>query len=147
MFWMWIKSQGRLPTYLLMGGSGLNVVHACSLSLLLFFLFFFGKRKEKIERKKMSTRYAYQWSDGFEFLDVLRRGLMDLKFGHASQRSNGFKIWTCFPEVRWFDFGRASQRSIEIEFGRASQRSDGSEFGRASQRSIEIEFWMCFPEV
>ena len=95
----------------------------------------------------MSTRYAYQWSDGFEFLDVLRRGLMDLKFGHASQRSNGFKIWTCFPEVRWFDFGRASQRSIEIEFGRASQRSDGSEFGRASQRSIEIEFWTCFPEV
>ena len=80
-----------------------------------FFFSFFGKRKEKIE-KKMSTRYAYQWSDGFEFLNVLRRGPMDLKFGHAFQRSNGFKIWTCFPEVRWFDFGRASQRSIEIEF-------------------------------
>ena len=71
----------------------------------------------------MSTKYAYQWSDGFEFLNVLRRGPMDLKFGHAFQRSNGFKIWTCFPEVRWFDFGRASQRSIEIEF------------------------WTCFPEV
>ena len=83
----------------------------------------------------MSTKYAYQWSDGFEFLNVLRRGPMDLKFGHASQRSNGFKIWTCFPEVRWFDFGRASQRSIEIEFGCASQRSDG------------FEIWTCFPEV
>ena len=60
--------------------------------------------------KKLSTRHAYQWSDGFEVLDVLPKGLMDLRFGHASQRSNGFEIWTCFPEVRWFDFGRASQR-------------------------------------
>ena len=34
----------------------------------------------------MSTRHAYQWSDGFEVLD-------------ASQRSDGFEIWTCFPEV------------------------------------------------
>ena len=40
----------------------------------------------------MSTRYAYQWFDGFEFLDVLCRGPMDLKFGHAAQRSNGFEI-------------------------------------------------------
>ena len=73
MLWikMWTESQGRLPTYLLVRGSGPNVVHTCN-----HFFFFFGK--------KMSTRYAYQWSDGFEFLDMLRRGLMDLKFGHAS---------------------------------------------------------------
>ena len=88
----------------------------------------------------MSTRHAYQWSDGFEVLDVLPRGPMDLRFGHASQRSNGFEIWTCFPEVRWFDFGRASQRFIEIEFGRASQRSDGLKFGHASQRSDGLKF-------
>ena len=56
-----------------MGGLGLNVVHACNL------FFFFGK--------KMSTRHAYQWSDGFEVLDVLPKGSMDLKFRHASQRS------------------------------------------------------------
>ena len=68
----------------------------------------------------MSTRHAYQWSrqnedfnHDLEFwtcfpevlwigiLDVLRRGPMDLNFGRASQRSDGF------------------------EFGRASQRSDG----------------------
>ena len=35
----------------------------------------------------MSTRHAYQWSDGFEVLDVLPKGSMDLKFRHASQRS------------------------------------------------------------
>ena len=33
------------------------------------FFFFFWK-------KKMSTRHAYQWSDGFEVLDVLPRGPM-----------------------------------------------------------------------
>ena len=48
----------------------------------------------------MSTRHAYQWSDGFKVLDVLPRGPMDLKFGHASQKSNGFEIWTCFPKIR-----------------------------------------------
>ena len=80
-FWMWTESRGRLPMYLLMGGLSLNVVHACR-----FFFF----------EKKMSTRHAYQWSNGFEVLDmlprdpmnwnldVLPRGPMDLKFGHAS---------------------------------------------------------------
>ena len=73
MFWMWTKSRGRLPTYLLVGGSGLNIVHACN-----FFLFFLFLEKKK------STRHVYQWSDGFEVLNVLPRGSMDLKFGYAS---------------------------------------------------------------
>ena len=81
---LWIKmrteSQGRLPTYLLVGGSGLKVVHACS------FFFFFG-------RKKMRIRHAYQWSRQNE--DFSR----DLEFGHASQRSDGFEVWTYFLEV------------------------------------------------
>ena len=70
----------------LVGGSGLKVVHACS------FFFFFG-------RKKMSIRHAYQWSRQNE--DFSR----DLEFGHTSQRSDGFEVWTCFLEVRWI-FGR-----------------------------------------
>ena len=109
---MWTESRRRLPTYLLVGGSGLNVVHACS-------LFFFCW-------KKMSTRHAYQWFDGFEVLDVLLRGLwiwnldmlprgpidwsldvlprgpMDWNLGHAS-RGPKIEFWTCFPEVWWFE--------------------------------------------
>ena len=27
----------------------------------------------------------------------------DLKFRCASQRSDGFEIWACFPEVRWIE--------------------------------------------
>ena len=104
--------------------------------------------------KKMSTRHAYQWSrqnedfnHDLEFwtcfpevlwigiLDVLRRGPMDLNFGRASQRSDGF------------EFGRASQRSNGLNFGHASQRSNGFEFGHASQRSNGFEIWTYFPEV
>ena len=60
--------------------------------------------------------------------------------------------WMCFPEVQRLNFGRASQRSMDLNldmlprgllklnFGRASQSSDGFEFGHASERSIEIEF-------
>ena len=50
-----------------------------------------------------------------------------LKFGRASQRSDGLESWTCFPEVQGLKFGRASQRSDGLRFGRASQRSDGLE--------------------
>ncbi|KAK7824335.1 lrr receptor-like serine/threonine-protein kinase ios1 [Quercus suber] len=62
-------------------------------------------------------------------IDALARGLIELKFGRVSQRSDRFEfwtyfpkvrwieVWTYFPEVRWFDFERASQGSIEIEFG------------------------------
>ena len=37
--------------------------------------FFFFKEEE--EEEEMSTRHAYQWSNGFEVLDVLPRGPMD----------------------------------------------------------------------
>ena len=42
---MWTKSRGRLPTYLLVGGSGLNVVYACKI---LFFYFYFFLYEYKI---------------------------------------------------------------------------------------------------
>ena len=39
---------------------------------------------------------------------MLPKGPMDLKFGHASQRSDGFEIWMCFPEADGLKLGRAS---------------------------------------
>ena len=38
-----------------------------------------------------------------------------LKFGHASQRSDGVESWTCFSEVQRLNFGHASQRSDGLE--------------------------------
>ena len=38
-----------------------------------------------------------------------------LKFGCASQRSDGVESWTCFPEVQRLNFGHASQRSDGFE--------------------------------
>ena len=46
-----------------------------------------------------------------------------LRFGRASQRSDGVESWTCLPEVQRLNFRRASQRSDGLKFGRASQRS------------------------
>ena len=39
----------------------------------------------------------------------------ELKFGRASQRSDGVESWACFPEVQRLNFGHASQRSDELD--------------------------------
>ena len=114
--------------------------------------------------KKMSTRHAYQWSNGFEVLDVLPRGLwiwnldvlprgsMDLKFGRAFKRSNGL-ILDVLPRgplklnldvlLRGplkLNLDMLPRGPLKLNFGRASQRSDGLKFGRASQRSDDLKF-------
>ena len=43
---MWTKSWGRLPTFLLVRGSGPNVVYARSI---FFFFFFFGEKYEYMQ--------------------------------------------------------------------------------------------------
>ena len=62
-----------------------------------------------------------------------------LKFGRASQRSDGVESWTCFPEVQRLNFRHASQRSDGLKFVHTSQRYIEIEFGRASQRSDGLE--------
>ena len=144
---MWTESRGRLPTYLLVGASGLNVVHARSP----FYNFTFFEKK---------------WVQ-----DMLTNGLMDLTFWTCFPEVHGFEIWTCFQEVRWFEVWTylpvvwwigildVLPRGPKIEFwtcfpevhgfkfGHASQRSDGLKFWRASQRPEGLESWMCFLEV
>ena len=89
------------------------------------FFFFFLK-------KKLSTRHAYQRSNG-------------LKFGRASQRSNGFEIWTFFPQVRWFKVWTCfpEVRWIWMCFPEVWWIEIWTCF-------LEIwwfEIWTCFPEV
>ena len=90
MLWikMWTKSRRKLPTYLLVGGSGLNVVMHAALFCFCFcfFVFFFGK--------KMSTRHTYQWSQQNE--DFSR----DLEFWTYFLEVQGFEFWMCFVEVQ-----------------------------------------------
>ena len=61
-------------------------------------------------------------------------------------RDPRIEFWTCFLEVRGFEFGRASQRSDGLKFGRASQRSVDLNLD-VLPRGPRIEFWTCFPEV
>ena len=65
--------------------------------------------------------------------DKMRISVVILNFEHASQRSDGFEVLDVLPRGPMdLKFGCASRRSIEIEFGRASQRSDGLKFECAS---------------
>ena len=50
----------------------------------------------------LKFEHASQRSDGL-ILDVLPRGSMDWNLGRASQRFDGFESWTCFPEVQWIE--------------------------------------------
>ena len=150
---LWIKmcskSQGRLPTYLLVRGSGPNIVHTCNL-----FFFFWKKNEYKTCLLVVTTKWGFQsWS---WILDMLPRGLMDLKFWTCFLEVRWFKVWTCFPEVWWiwiwmcfpevrwiaildvlprgpmvWSLDVFPRGPMELDFGRASQRFDGLKFGRA----------------
>ena len=58
---MWTESRRRLPTYLLVGGSGPNVVHACKFFFFLinFFFFFFFFNFEFLERGRKRGEGVY----------------------------------------------------------------------------------------
>ena len=60
---------------------------------------------------------------------------MDLKFGRASQRSDGLNLDVLPKGPLKLNLDVLPRGPFEIEFG------------RGSQRSIEIEFWTCFLEV
>ena len=133
MLWikMWTESQGRLPMYLLVGGSGLNVVHACS-----FFFFFFFKEKK-------STRHAYQWS--WQNEDFSR----DLEFGHASQRSDGFEVLDVPRGLMvWWIWNLdmlprgPMDLNLEVLLGGPMDWSLEVLLG-----GLMVWFWTCFPEV
>ena len=87
MLWikMWIEFRGRLLTYLLVGGSGPKVVHACN-----FYFYFFG----------MSTKHAY---------------LRSRKYGDSSHvflRTKGSGSWLMFSEdLGFLGFGSYFQRT------------------------------------
>ena len=119
-------------------------------------IFFFWKKNEyKTCLPVVTTKWGFQsWS---WILDLLSRGPMDLKFGRASQKSDGIGFWTCFPEVWWFEvwmcfpevqwnwildvlprgpmfwsLDMLLRGPMDLDFGRASQSFYGFEFRCAS---------------
>ena len=57
-----------------------------------------GRAAQRFDGLKFG--HASQRSDGL-ILDMLPRGSMALEFGHASQSFDGIGIWTCIPEFQW----------------------------------------------
>ena len=92
MLWikMWTESWGRLPTFLLVRGSGPNVVYACSI----FFFFFWVKN--------MSTRHTYQRSRKVEILVLCFRGLKVLYLRHVCMGPRISWLWTCFQRTKGY---------------------------------------------
>ena len=82
------------------------------------FLFFFGKKKwiqdmltsghdkKRILVMILNFGHASQRSNGFEILDMLPRGLWIWNLDMLPRGPMDW-FWTCFLEVRWFDFGCA----------------------------------------
>ena len=90
---MWTESRGRLPTYLLVGGSGPNVVHACS-----FFFFFLSE-------------YKICLLGGQRILAHVFRDLGFLDLGSCFQRTKGFLgFGSCFERTKVLDPGSCFQR-------------------------------------
>ena len=121
---MWTESQGRLPTYLLMGGSSPNVVHA-------FNFFFFFQYKTCLPEVKNIWRFQSCVSEDqrFGILAHVFRGprifgsqLMFfqktkgfLGFGSCFQRTKGFGSWLMFLEDQGFlDPGSCFQRTQDF---------------------------------
>ena len=129
MLWikMWIESQGRLPTYLLVGGSGPNVVHACK-----FFFF------------KMSTRYAYLEDDGSWHIFSEDQGF--LGFSSCFQRTKGSGSWLMFSEDQRFWILAHVFRDLEfLDLGLCFQRTKCFwGFGSCFQRTKGSESWLMF---
>ena len=87
MFWikMWTESRGRLPTYVLMGGLGLNVVHACII------FFFFNEYKICLPGGRRIWALAHAF-----------RGSKVLDPGSCFQRPRIFGSWLMFSEDQGF---------------------------------------------
>ena len=132
MLWikMWTESQGRLPTYLLVGGSGPNVVHACK-----FFFFFW-----------MSTRYAYLEDDGS--WHIFSEDQRFLGFSSCFQRTKGSGSWLMFSEDQRFWILAHVFRDLEfLDLGLCFQRTKCFwGFGSCFQRTKGSESWLMFSE-
>ena len=81
---MWTESRGRLPTYLLVGRSGPNVVHACK-----FFFFFLSEYKIRLPGGRRILAHDF-------------RGLGFWGFGSCFQRTKGSGSWLMFSEIQDF---------------------------------------------
>ena len=131
---MWTESRRRLPTYLLVGGSGPNVVHACK-----FFFFFLSEYKICLLGGRRILAHVFRrprifglWlmfseDQRFWILAHVFRGLGFWGFGSCFQRTKGSRFWLMFSEAQ--DFGSWLMFSEDQEFwgfGSCFQRTKGS---------------------
>ena len=135
MLWikMWTKSWEWLPTYLLVGGSGPNVVRACN-----FFFFFW-----------MSTRYAYLEDDGSWLMFLEDQGFLGFSLYFQRTKDDlGSGSWLMFSEDQRLWILAHVFRDLEfLDLGSCVQRTKGFwGFGSYFQRIKGSGSWLMFSE-
>ena len=126
---MWTESRGRLPTYLFVGGSGPNVVHACN------FFFFLNE-------------YKICLPGGQRILVHVFRGPKVLDPGLCFQRTKILGLWLMFSEDQRFWILAHVFRGLGfLDFGSCFQRTKGFlGFGSCFQRTKGSGSWLMFSE-
>ena len=93
---MWTESRGRLPTYLLVGGSGPNVVHACK------FFFFFKWVQDMLTWRTTDPGSRFQRPRILGLVSCFQRTKVFLGFGSCFQRPRILGSWLMFSEDQGF---------------------------------------------
>ena len=88
--------------------------------------------KMRISVVILNFEHASQRSDGFEVLDVLPRGPMDLKFGHTSQRFDGLKFGHAFQRSDDLNLDVLPRGSLKLNLDVLPRGPTDLKFGRAS---------------
>ena len=96
---MWTESRGRLPTYLLVGGSGPNVVHACNFY---FYFFFLSEYKICLPGGRRILAHVFKRPRIFGALAHVFKGPKVLDPGSCFQRPRIFRSWLMFSEDQVF---------------------------------------------
>ena len=109
MLWIkiWTESRERLPTYLLVGGLGLNVVHACN-----FFFFFWYEYKICLPGGRLILAHVFKRPRIFGALAHVFRGPKVLDLGSCFQKPRIFGSLLMFSRTKGFlGFGSCFQRT------------------------------------
>ena len=150
---MWIESRGKLPTYLLVGGLGLNVVHACN--------FFFKKKwvQDMLTWRTTDPGSCFRRTKDFWALAYAFRGPKVLDPSWCFQRPRIFGSWLMFLEDQgflglWLMFSEDQRFWILahvfrdlgfLDLGSCFQRTKGFwGFGSCFQRTKGSGSWLIF---
>ena len=141
-FKMWTESRGRLPTYLLVGGSGPNVVHACN------FFFFLNEYKICLPGGRRILVHIFRGPRIFGLWLMFSEEQRFWILAHVFKDLGFLDLGTCFQRTKGFlGFGSCFQRPRIFESWLTFSEDQGFwGFGSCFQRTKGSRSWLMFSE-